>query len=401
MKHNIILTLVIVLTFSFSYSQKKVLFDATKAETANNADWIIDADKWNLGYNNGNAYQGGKEANAQRYPTPDQSNITSSTSETYWTGALSAWGVELVQAGYHVETLPYDSQISYGDASNTQDLSNYDMYIVCEPNFPFTSSEKKAILDFVYNGGTLFMIADHNNSDRDGDGWDSPYIWNDLMDNNPIKKNPFGITFDYENFTEASSRIINDPDNPVLHGPYGDVNKIEYYGGTSMTLDPNANPDVQALVYRATVSQTTGNTRVLVAMSHYGKGLVLAFGDSSPFDDGTGDNHDRLYDGWFDDANGNHRILIMNASVYALEHTTTDLANMQTNSGFKIITGNRHIIILSPVSQVFTVRIYSLSGSLLQETKARGMYTKTLSPGVYILTVVGQHQTINRKVIVL
>ena len=89
-------------------SQTKFLFDATKAESAGNADWILDADVWNLSYLNGTAIaEEGNEANAQRFPTPSQSGITSSTAENYWTGALSAWGVDLVKKGYTVETLPF------------------------------------------------------------------------------------------------------------------------------------------------------------------------------------------------------------------------------------------------------------------------------------------------------
>src|SRR5205085_8102860 len=43
------------------------LFDAAHAETAGNADWVIDED-----------------SGAQRFPTPDQSTVTASTTETYW-----------------------------------------------------------------------------------------------------------------------------------------------------------------------------------------------------------------------------------------------------------------------------------------------------------------------------
>ncbi len=402
MKRTVILFFSFFWVFQLGFAQKKVLFDASKAETAGNADWIIDADQWNLGYSSsGYAYIGGGEANAQRYPTPDQSGITSTTTEDYWKGALSAWGVELVQAGYQVETLPYDGMITYGDASNPQDLSNYDMYVVCEPNFPFTDAEKEAIINYVYNGGVLFMIADHANSDRDGDGWDSPDIWNDLMSNNPVKANPFGITFDYEYFDDASSKIINDPDNPVLHGVYGDVTQIEYYGGTSMTIEPDANPNVKALIYRGTVAETTGNTNILVAMSQYGRGLVFAFGDSSPFDDGTGDSYDNLYDGWYQDANGNHRVLIMNASIYALERTITavDGINIQ-NQDFIIMARNGQLQVSSFTGKEFSVRIFSLTGSLLHEANARGRYTKKLPGGVYIVNVVSQGRVFNKKVIV-
>ncbi len=301
-------------------SQTKILFDATKAEMANNADWIIDADQHNIGYDP-EAYIGGNESNPQQIPTPAQSGITSTTSESYWTGALSAWAVDAVKLGYYVETLPYDGRITYGDATNTQDLSNYDIFVVCEPNILFTSSEKTALINFVSNGGGLFMIADHNNSDRNGDGYDSPYIWNDLFENNSVDTDPFGITFDLEYFTETTYNMANRPDDPLLHGDYGNVTSVEFYGGTSITINPSTNPTVKAAVYRDGVSNT-GNNDVLVAYAIYGSGKVVAVGDSSPADDGTGDDGDNLYDGWIDDANGNHERLFMNATMWLAEDVT-------------------------------------------------------------------------------
>ncbi len=304
-------------------AQVKILFDATKAETANNADWIIDADNWNLGYtSNSSAYIGGSEANAQRYPTPSQDEIQAGTSENYWTGAISAWAVECVKAGFYVETLPYDGEITYGNSSNPQDLSNYNIFVVCEPNFPFSNSEKTAIINFVANGGGLFMIADHNNSDRDGDGWDSPHVWNDLMNNNSVQNNPFGITFDYENFTDDSQNFPPDAStDPLLSGPYGNVTRVEFYGGTTMSINPNDNSTVKADVYKNDFSNN-GYYGVMFAHAEYGQGRVVAAGDSSPFDDGTGDNNDNLYDGWLDDANGNHRVLIMNATMWLAENAS-------------------------------------------------------------------------------
>ena len=93
----------------------KALFDATKAEMAANADWVIDADVRNVGTGAGGAMVvgAGSESNPQRIPTPPQSGITASTPETYWAGCLSSWGVELVKNGFTVETLPVGGRITY------------------------------------------------------------------------------------------------------------------------------------------------------------------------------------------------------------------------------------------------------------------------------------------------
>jgi hypothetical protein len=304
---------------SVAISQVKILFDATKAETAGSADWVIDADTYNLGYGTGPAILGtGNESNPQRIPSPAQSTISAATAETYWQGGLSFWGIDCVNRGYTVETLPYNGRISFGDATNPQDLSNYNAYIVCEPNILFTAAEKTAILSFVANGGGLFIVSDHTVSDRNNDGFDSPEIWNDLFQNNGTgNTNPFGILYDLQNFSQTSANIAALPVNDsILHGPMGDVSKVLWANGTSMTINPSANPAVKAVVYETSVAGATGNNKVMVAYSRFGFGKVVAIGDSSPCDDGSGDPNDSLFPGYNGDVTPNHRHLLMNGTIW-------------------------------------------------------------------------------------
>jgi len=375
MKKITALTLALLLSV-MSFSQKKILFDATHGESASNADWVIDADSWDLD----------GEANPQRFPTPDQSGITASTPEDYWTGALSAWGVDAVKAGFYVETLPYGADISYGNSSNPQDLSHYSMFVVCEPNNPFSSTEKEAIIKFVENGGILFMIADHDGADRDGDGWDAVEIWNDLEENNPIKYNPFGITFSGD--IDDSGSNIKYPDDPVIVGPYGTVTKVEFYGGSTITIDPSANSSVKGIIYRDGYS-TSNNDNIMVATATYGKGYVFAIGDSSPIDDGTGDNNDNLYDGWLEDADGNHRILIMNATTWALS-TFSPVENPAQENNIKIITNKNTVTFTSSPEISGTISIYDLSGhKLVNDNFGKGYYSISgLSEGIYIVKII-------------
>lgn len=139
-----------------------------------------------------------RDGGIKRFPTPSQLNITTNTSETYWNSANSAWGIALAKLGHSVEQLPPIKSITFGNLSNEQDLNNYDLFIVAEPNIRYTSSEKTAILNFVNNGGGLFMISDHTRSVRNNDGYDSPAIWNDLMSNNNVSSNPFGVSFRFK-----------------------------------------------------------------------------------------------------------------------------------------------------------------------------------------------------------
>ena len=310
-----IFVIYLILIATGAIAQTKILFNACKAETAANADWVPDADVFNLGFSSGPAVVGdGNEANPQIVPTPAQSGITSSTAESFWKGALSSWGVELVKQGYVVETLPYNGLITYGNSSNPQDLSHYAVFIDCEPNILYTAAEKTAILQFVQSGGGLFMVSDHTSSDRNNDGYDSPEIWDDLMTNNGVVNNPFGMNFDLANFSQTTTNIPTLPGDPLLHGIIGNVTQCQWSAGTSMTISTTANSSVKGVVYKT--GSSFGNTGVMVAYATYGAGKVVGFGDSSPCDDGSGDTNDQLYDGWLGDASGNHRILILNATIW-------------------------------------------------------------------------------------
>ena len=273
---------------------KKFLFDATKAETAGNADWVLDAD-----------------TSPQRFPTPLQSNITATTTESYWRGGLSAWGIALVKLGHNVETLPSGTAITYG-GTGAQDLKNYDVYVVDEPNIRYTAAEKTALVNFVKNGGGLFMISDHTASDRNNDGWDSPAIWNDLMSTNSVKTNPFGFTITLNNISETTSNRLSTTTNPILNGSQGTVTQLKYSNGATITTNTTANPTVQGLIWRGTSSQ--GSSNVMCATATYGTGRVVVIGDSSPADDGTGATGDTLYPGWTQLAS--HSRLHLNASLW-------------------------------------------------------------------------------------
>jgi len=273
---------------------KKFLFDASQGETAGNADWVIDQD------NN----------TPQRIPTPLQSTITSTTGETYWTGGISAWGIALAKQGHSVETLPSNGSITFGNTTNTQDLSKYDVFVVDEPNIRFTTAEKTAILNYVSNGGGLVMIGNHTGSDRNNDGWDAPAIWNDLMSNNTVKLNPFGFSFDLVNIVHLTSNVSS-TSHPVLNGSQGIVSQLEYNNGSTLTLNAAANSTVTGLIWKSGVAQNSSN--VMCAVCTYGNGRVFVICDSSPTDDGTGAPNNNLFNGW---GVFSHRPLLMNASLW-------------------------------------------------------------------------------------
>ena len=328
---------IILLIGSIANAQVKILFDATKVQMAGSADWVIDADVHNL-YTNNTLTTTGTESNPQRTPTPAQSTITASTPETYWNGALSHWAIDCARQGYTVETLPWNGRITYGDATNTQDLSNYKVFIVDEPNILFTATEKNAIVNFVKFGGGLMMIADHTISDRNNDGSDSLMIWNDLMTSNTVQNNPFGISFDVADISQTTTSVANLPTNQILHGPpapttctvCGNVTQAKWSNGTTMTLNTSANSSATGLIYKSG-SNTTGTTNVMCASATYQAGKVVAVGDSSIPDDGTGDPNDTLYDGYITDAAGNHQKFLMNATIWLATNSTMKNDDFETS----------------------------------------------------------------------
>lgn len=402
----------IVLIINVLSAQSKILFDATKAETAANADWVIDADANNLSWSPA-ATLGGTESNAQRIPTPLQSSITAATVETYWKGALSSWGIDCVKRGFTVESLPYNGRISFNDATNAQDLSKYKVFVVCEPNILFSTAEKTAIVAFVQAGGGLFMVSDHQTSDRNNDGKDSPVIWNDLMSNNGTVVNPFGITFENNNIGNINSNnlAILPLNDSLLHGPMGNVTQIAFHAGSSIAINKTANSSAHGIIYQTSASNT-GTTGMMCAAAFYGKGRVVALGDSSIPDDGTGDSNDNIFNGYSADAyaTDNGEKLLMNATIWlaagadipsALNNEATEFT-----SSIKIapnpIVSDILTFELSEAKSPINIQIYNAMGSrvlskydnILRGGSQEYLNIAYLPAGVYFMTVLSENKQI-------
>jgi len=288
MKRLSLVLLLCFTTLSLFAQQKSILFDAAHAQTAGNADWTLDEDSCGT---------------AQRFPTPDQAGITSSTAETYWSGGFSAMGVDLVKKGFHVESLPVGARISYNDSTNAQDLKNYNVFVIPEPNIAFTSAEITAIRSFVQNGGGLFMIADHAGADRNSDGIDAAGVFNQLMGSPSI----FGIVYNDNSADKTFGWFDNHPDDNyttdttspiVFTGPFGNPQPgrgLGLFGSSSMTLSGSA----KGHVWKTGVA--SGSTSgVTFATSTYGSGRVAAVGDSSTGEDATNSCGHTTYLGYND-----------------------------------------------------------------------------------------------------
>jgi hypothetical protein len=276
----------------------RVLFDDTLAETAGNADWII----------------------STSMPDPLAQN-PNPTTESSWTGAISAWGVALQKTGQYSLKTQNTGTITYG-GTGALDLTNFDELVLPEPNIKLTAAEKTAIMKFVQAGGGLFLIVDHNGSDRNNDGCDSVCVANDLMTNNTVDGgDPFGFSEDVNDISTNNPVAISAPTNPVLNGAFGHVTGAIVRDGSTQTLHPADNPNVAGLVYLTTAT-LGGTTGAEFTTSTFGSGRVAIWGDSSPIDDGTGQSGNTLYDGW-DDPAGTDAALALNATAWLAGAGTT------------------------------------------------------------------------------
>jgi hypothetical protein len=398
LKRTVFPVLLIILLFQGPVRAASILFDHTKNETAGNADWVID--------------------NNEPAPSPAQSGIGAATAETYWTGAISAWGVGLVKLGHTVATLATTDSITYGRAGNPRDLSKYKVFVVCEPQNPFTANEKKAIFSFVRNGGGLFMVADHDGSDRDNDGWDSPMVWDSLG-----IKDSFGLYFDIStntalsNFSESSRSFNTTAGDSIISGPAGHADTLAFHNGSAITLFTALNATAQKHFWRA-----SNPAAAMCASARFGTGKVVGIGDSSPADDSTGNSGNTLYDGW---SEGEDSILFLNATAWLAAGGAAGVAETlitaMTKGSFLLqnkpnpFSRETEISYQTIGRSRVTLGIYNISGQLVRnlagEVETPGFHQirwdgrdskgQALSNGVYVCRITAGSMALAKKMILV
>ncbi|MEA2488625.1 MAG: hypothetical protein QOH21_417 [Acidobacteriota bacterium] len=363
---------------------KTVLFDAKHAQTVGNADWTLDEDSCGT---------------AQRFPTPAQSGITSSTAETYWNGGFSAMGVDLVKKGFAVESLPPSGQLTYGNGTNAQDLANYNVLVLPEPNVRYTAAEITAVRSFVQNGGGLFLISDHAGADRNSDGWDAAEIFNELVGSPSV----FGITFNANSADTVlgwfddhpNGNFTIDTTSPIIFtGAFGNPSStrgLGLFGSTTMTLSGSA----KGHIWRTTSTHDT-STGVTFATSTYGTGRVAAVGDSSTAEDATNGCGHTTYLGYNDPAYDNGKILAN--AVYWLANGTGGGGGGGTStdiSGWTITQANASVVYTIPAGTVIPANGYLVVGRDATKTAFQTFWGVTLGSNVVYLTTAGAFPQIN------
>lgn len=264
----------------------RILFDAGHAQSSGrHADWIIDDD----------------------VPVP---RPLEPSSPEDWSGGISSWAYALYKTGrYEVEST--NRPLSFGNPENPQDLSRYDVLILCEPNTDLTPSERAAVILFVREGGGLFMIANHFSSDRNNDGIDSTGIFNKLELHTGIHFQGSGEHNSWVRGGHYTANFGHD-DVPILHGPFGPVEMIYLHGLGTISVVKSQNPTARGHIWLKGTRQVDIN--IILATSRLGKGRIAALSDSSVVDDGTtGTPGRRLYNNWGKVSN---RYLLLNITEF-------------------------------------------------------------------------------------
>ncbi|GAB4270699.1 MAG: hypothetical protein Kow0029_07690 [Candidatus Rifleibacteriota bacterium] len=232
---------------------KRVLYDDKHGQTAGNADWIP-------------------------------------------SGAYSEMTDMLKANGFIIDTL---GEVSDNGLITGELLTNYDGIILAEPNNPYKDSEQAAIVEFVRNGGGAFLIGDHGNSDRDGDGWDAVLALNAFC-------TKFGFKFAGDFLYEAPLSGKANKNHPVMYGIRG----VGAWAGSTFEMVEAENAKAVGLIY------SRFKKAPYVVASEFGNGRVVAIGDSSPFDDGTGSGgQNKLHDS-YDSFMYSHPQLAYNAMAW-------------------------------------------------------------------------------------
>jgi len=160
---------------------------------------------------------------------------------------------------------------SLKESINKDILSLFDTFIIIEPNVRYLKEEIRSIMDFIENSGEIFLVSDHGGADRNGDGWDSVRIINELLTEYPLR-------LVGDNIEQAPIKNIEE------HILTKKVNEIGVWNGTSISHNNS---------FKSLIKDDKDNPLLVINEELE----MIIFSDSSTFDDGTGNPGDILHDG--------------------------------------------------------------------------------------------------------
>lgn len=262
----------------------KVIYDTTQSQTDENADWVT------------------TDVFAARVIYDDTHGQTAENADWVTDGAYSEMADMLKANGFLIDDL---SQQSTNKKFTAELLKDYDAIILAEPNNPYSEEEANLFIEFVRKGGGLFIIGDHDHSDRDKDGWDAVSILNMFT-----PTFGFRLQKDIILYEAPLSGKVN-KQHPAMYG----FRAVGVWAGGTFDVFDAPDAKAEGLVY----SSRTKSPYIVV--SEFGEGRVFAIGDSSPFDDGTGSERTqtakgkKLHDS-YDSFNYSHPQIAYNAMCW-------------------------------------------------------------------------------------
>ena len=131
-------------------------------------------------------------------------------------------------------------------------------------------------------------------------------------------------------------------------------------------------------------------------------------GDSSPADDGSGDSNDALYNGYIADANGNHRKLIMNATVWlAATNSTVGINDTQSElNKVDIFCAQKNLFVKNNSEQEVTLKVFDTLGKIIFENSVskneeeKRFSLSNFKSGIYIVKAIGNKNIFTKKIII-
>ena len=258
MKKFRFLLVMLLLAICTGSNAANVIYDDTHGQTAGNADWIP-------------------------------------------AGAYSEMVDMLKANGFKIDCL---SKVTSGRAFTAEILKDYDGLILAEPNNPYSKAECDLIVDFVKNGGGLFIVGDHGDADRDNDGWDAVRALNEFCPK-------FGFKFKGNMVYEAPVAGTINQEHPAMFG----FKSVGIWAGSTFDIVEAEGAKAVGLI-----DSRIAKTPYMVA-AEAGSGRVFAIGDSSPFDDGTGSGgKNKLHDS-YDSFMFSHPQIAYNAMTWVTGQT--------------------------------------------------------------------------------
>ncbi len=260
-----------IATTSSLGSVKRVLFDAAHHQVAGNANWVLDS---------------------HSPPSP-----ATPTSETSWSGGISAWGYRLVASGRYTVSQLGAGSLSWG-GGGTGDLQNVDVFVSDEPELAFSAAEQAALMRFAQAGGGLFLASDHKGAKRCTGCTEAWRVINDFLVTGAAA-DAFGARCDGN--TVSASAVVTDA--RFSAGPFGKGSTLVYHSGSTVSATGSS----------AFVIAASGSRGLMIGSELAGGGRLVLLGDSSPIEDGTCKCSASLHDGW---SEADDATLILNATAW-------------------------------------------------------------------------------------